>query len=439
MYPRSLAEGLERASGKLKQALPKQDFAVAYFGVFLFITFYYCRPNDWIPGAEAVPFAKFAGIIAACGVLAALISHSREVIQSLFANRPLVWMLVFYGYTWLCLPFVFWRSNSLDILANDFSEVVLITGLMMVTITSVPRLRRLLVVSISVAAFASIFAIKSYLELGANQDRIKGIFKNVFSNPNDLALNVVILLPFCGAIIAVSKGPKRLFALACGALMVAGVIVSFSRAGFLALVTAGVLTVFQARRRRGLAVVLVVSATLILLLAAPGQFSDRIATITHPDADRTGSAQERREVLIQSIKITLEHPITGIGPGNFQWASGAFIGTHNIFTQVSSECGLPGLMFFLLMLHSTFRLTRASIGDDHLPRDLQLFVRASRMSIIVLLVGAFFYHCAYQFFTYFPIAYAVALRHMAENIPKEPLLPAKTAKTAAELLAMAYE
>jgi len=53
------------------------------------------------------------------------------------------------------------------------------------------------------------------------------------------------------------------------------------------------------------------------------------------------SAQQRKELLFKSLKVTVRHPLFGVGPGNFEVVSGAWDVTHNSYTQISAEGGIP--------------------------------------------------------------------------------------------------
>jgi O-antigen ligase len=76
------------------------------------------------------------------------------------------------------------------------------------------------------------------------------------------------------------------------------------------------------------------------------------------------SAASRRKLLMNSIKVTEEHPLTGVGLGAFgsymatiemaQGLNAHFQGTHNTYTQVSSEAGVPALLCFLGIIVFSF-------------------------------------------------------------------------------------
>ena len=78
--------------------------------------------------------------------------------------------------------------------------------------------------------------------------------------------------------------------------------------------------------------------------------------------------QARLALLKASWTATLEHPFLGVGPGIFMdyqansargsGERGMWHVTHNAYTQVSSECGLPALVFYLGALGVTMHSLR---------------------------------------------------------------------------------
>src|SRR4029077_6953419 len=115
----------------------------------------------------------------------------------------------------------------------------------------------------------------------------------------------------------------------------------------------------------------------LFFAALPNQLFDRFATIfsasdTVYDVQSTSvlqsaiaSSYSRRMLLMDSLILTYQHPVFGVGLGNFSVAQndlarargermGSWHVTHNSYTQVSSESGLPGLVLFLLALLFSF-------------------------------------------------------------------------------------
>jgi O-antigen ligase len=112
-------------------------------------------------------------------------------------------------------------------------------------------------------------------------------------------------------------------------------------------------------------------------------------------------------LLWQGIRMTGEHPVLGIGPGVFAdvaWnerkelsgAGGGLLVSHNTYTQLSSELGIPGFLFFVTALflsikHALQDYRNARERDPALARaSLYVFV-----CFIGLTVGIFFLSVGY--------------------------------------------
>jgi O-antigen ligase len=127
-------------------------------------------------------------------------------------------------------------------------------------------------------------------------------------------------------------------------------------------------------------------------------------------ATATGSAEERWGLLKDGIYLTLRHPLFGVGPGDFQVAQadlavargesrGAWRVTHNSYTQISSEMGIPGLVIYLVFLYRCFESLN-SIARSRYPgkdwQDLRALAMSLRASFVVVLTIAFFDSYAYD-------------------------------------------
>jgi O-antigen ligase len=96
----------------------------------------------------------------------------------------------------------------------------------------------------------------------------------------------------------------------------------------------------------------------------PTKSAERLASLFRSEqedtTDATASRMARRRLLEQSITITLTHPIFGVGPGEFMDSEGRLAKesgergmwheTHNTYTQVSSECGIPAFLCYVTAL-----------------------------------------------------------------------------------------
>ena len=136
-----------------------------------------------------------------------------------------------------------------------------------------------------------------------------------------------------------------------------------ARGGFITLIviTAILLFEFAIRGHRRYLLVLTALAAVVLWRSSSGMLLARLeGTFDTKEnvASAYGSAQQREQLFWRSVEVTKEHPLFGVGPGNFQVISGDWHVTHNSFTQMSSEGGVPALIFYLLILWTGFKNLR---------------------------------------------------------------------------------
>lgn len=380
--------------------------SATYAFVFLFCSIYFFRPNDLIPGVGSIPFAKIAGILVGGSLIVAFFTERLH----LEAEGKL--LLLLFGYLCLCIPFSTWKGGSFQIVVQDFSKVVLVAIASMAAVTTTKRLLGLLLVQV----FAMLTMATLALSQANHEARMYGVGR-LFADPNDFALNLCIVLPICVALVLSRRRiVVRIFWILATGLILFAIISTSSRGGFLALITAtiAIWRRFHVRAGTALAVVLVITsfAGLAVFMRGASSFYERMGTIVNPGGDVKGSAQAREELLIRSVKLTFQHPLFGIGPGQFAEAGGMWHVTHNSYTQLSSEAGIPSLVFFLAMVWSALKkLSRTELlSSDGEIKDL---AAALHSGIYAYLVGAFFLSTAYWFVPYLLFGYASAAYSIA--------------------------
>src|SRR5262249_35144078 len=141
----------------------------------------------------------------------------------------------------LLMPVAASPKNSLDTLLDSYLKTVIIFILMVNLIDSRQRLFSLWKMVVICGAALGLGAIKSYGngEFALKGARIEGLIGGMFGNPNDLATSLDLLLPFAVLLMLTGKGVARLFYLGCAAVLGIGVLVTFSRGGFLGLIALG--------------------------------------------------------------------------------------------------------------------------------------------------------------------------------------------------------
>jgi hypothetical protein len=175
------------------------------------------------------------------------------------------------------------------------------------------------------------------------------------------------------------------------------------------------------------------------ILAAPGNYGLRLLSIFIPSLDPVGSADARREGLITSLIVTLRNP-WGIGIGNSPMFGARNLQTHNAYTQVSTELGILGLIAYIVFMVSPFRklgaIERTLYENDDQRNWFYYMAIGLQASIVGYMVTSFFASVAYNWFIYYVIAYAVALRRiyaletgMVADVQPQPLWNRQTAES----------
>ncbi len=397
------------ASGAMPQ--PKQ-LVGAYVALLAFMLIYFLRPEDWIPGFSAVPFAKFAGILALLGLL-----FSLPEIRERFP-REVFYLALLIGQLFLASVFSpVWRGGALQITIS-LLKVLVVVVVMALAVNSLKRLRMLIFTQ---AASAAVMAGVTLWKGRSVEGRLEGILGGNYSDPNDLALSFVISIPLCLAFVFLARSWFwKAFWTAAIMAMTAAILETGSRGGFLALVVmaAACLWTFAIRGRRpyliGIAALLGVVAT----LSFGGMVVGRLKGTFNPKDDTAAayaSTEERQHLFWRSVEVTKEHPLLGVGPGNFMQLSGNWHVAHNSFTQMSSEGGIPALLLYLVLLGCGFSNIRASKRFANKEKGTILFAKALQSSLIGFIAGSFFLSVTYAFFPYFLVAYTTSLFSIARK------------------------
>jgi putative inorganic carbon (hco3(-)) transporter len=293
----------------------REKGSVAYYALCLFSVFYFVRPEDFIPGMDLLPVGKILGAIGLLGLVVGVRSRNRA------AKWPLELKLLLALFVWECLtiPFAYWRGGALSTVVNTCSKTVIIAFLVTLAVQSFAQLKRLLwiqALAVAVTAVASVLFVHG-------GSRLAGIIGGVFSNPNDLAINIALNWPLCLMFLLLTRSvwKKALWATAL-IFMLRAIMLTYSRSGFLAVTVAMVLC-FWEFGVRGKRPYLIGGAVALLLLAVavlPKNYSARLVSIVGVESSDSmdyGSASERKGLLLKSLAVTISRPLFGLGPGNF--------------------------------------------------------------------------------------------------------------------------
>jgi putative inorganic carbon (HCO3(-)) transporter len=269
----------------------------------------------------------------------------------------------------------------------------------------------ILVVSVGLSVKAIYDYRMGVLILGG--DRIAGAIGGLFENPNDLALHLVTFLPIVIALAFATKNPfSKLVYLLAALTLVGGTVVTFSRGGFLGLIVVVATLAWRLMKQNR---VLVLAAMVLLmgcfLVLSPGAYRQRIST-TADD-----SATARTNELKRSIYVTIRHPLLGAGMDNFVVFSNTEHATHNAYTQVSSEIGIPAAVFYVLFLVAAVKRVKRIPHPrevDGKRKELAYLAIGIHASLVGYMVNSFFASVAYLWYVYYLVAYAICVWRLWE-------------------------
>ena len=413
------------SSWKLAQAEQTLAAKGCFFFLCLFTVAIYARPEDIFPIVGYFHLTLLLGVCAAAAYLGASLTGNAPFLNS----RELKLMLLLTVWFMVGVPFSYWRGGSVQVLTNTWLKTLLVFFLLTQTLVSLKRIRVILW-----AIVLSELAVTAYSVLDPSQsrwvgDRMVGISQGILGW-NFLGIAVALTIPYIAALFVARPSLSRSSLLAAAAAaMLWMLVLTASRGGIMVVSFSILLTWLLILRRsaRGKFIGIgLIFALVVAIAASPGVFWERIQTIwsnssptNTASASAEASEEERQAILKASIQYTIEHPIVGLGLGNFSVARGTesglssgWLGTHNTFTQLSSEAGLPALLVFLLLLGSSLgSMWRVTRNPRPTPEGAELdgFGRATLASLIAFAFGAFFAHIAYEYFLYYPIAVGVAV------------------------------
>lgn len=394
---------------------PRRGHGLSYLGLLLFTIVLYFRPQEYYPALAPVPVALIAAIL----TLLAFIPSQLALYGSLTVRvRELYLLLLLVLTALLSIPLAVSPADALHTLWDPFLKAVIVFVLIINVVRTERRLMGMFYLVILVTGILCLGALNDYRlgNLTVEGYRIKGsITGGMFENTNDLGIHLVTMFPLVFALgLASRKWLGKIFYWAIALLIVASIVVTFSRGSFIGLLAAvGVLAWKLARRTPIAVTVSVVVGVLIFVILVPGTYWIRMASIFVSSLDPVGSSTMRSELLIQSFWVALRHPLVGIGIGNFPLVSLRSLVTHNSYMQVAAEMGMLALLLYAMFLTAPLNRLRLIERETLTSPNGSKFYFLSvglQASVFGYLFSSFFAAVAYYWFVYYLIGYAICFR-----------------------------
>lgn len=446
-----LAFSFQSSVPAAQAARPEPTFATAahseprdwgYTGLVAFTAVLLIRPQEEIPGLSTLRVAELCALI---GIAPMLMHRFVRRLPVFRVTVESVGLAVLAAVMLATVPFSIWPGGAVEIFLDTFIKVLIVFVLMMNTLTSPRRVEQLTWLIMVSCGYIAARGVVDYAR-GANlveDGRLTGAVGGIFGNPNDLALNMVAILPIA-AVAAMSRRysmPWRLLAAGIVLLMIATVIFTKSRGGMLGLAVVLLALVVLSRAVRPVIIAGALAGSLLVTPFLPASFWARMATIFDQEQDATqftGSREARANLLADAWNTFLTHPLTGVGAGQFknynptgrqeQWRE-----AHNVVLQVAADLGIFGvaaLLFLIVRGMRTALRLRRRLGPQPRRRapppevavltpDEREFLHSHAVALSAALIGwfacALFASVAYNWTFYYLLALVVAPRELIRD------------------------
>ena len=375
--------------------------------LLLFLISVFTGAPEMIPIVRNVRPVMMIGILGLLGVFvtgkfARVISSPIGKILTLFT----VWFI-------LCIPLAVWRGGALntftDYWSKSYMAYILVAGLVS-TVEESKKVFHTIGYSVGVLAILAL-ARHSY-----TMDGRLYLAGGRYGNSNDLAWTLLVGLIFLAYLYMQGNPLRKVMA----ATLAIPVLMALQKTGSRALmVGAVVLFIYAFIKSSGAdkAKLLVVAPIImvIMIVTMPKELLERYSTLfghhvtqlSESQIDAAGSSEVRLQLLKDSIYLTFTHPLYGVGPGDFQVAQndmaikrgeayGLWHVTHNSYTEISSEMGLPGVIIYWVFLFQCWRVLSGIMRRKYVTKDVRVMAKVLQAAFLVMAVVAFFESFGYD-------------------------------------------
>ena len=230
-------------------------------------------------------------------------------------------------------------------------------------------------------------------------------------NPNILAAMLAPAIPFPLFAMRVASGRARWLAIGVAFLLILALLLTFSRAGWIAVVVGvAAIALIRDRRALGIAALVIAVAFTAYVTVATNVLGTSPSTEAESQAvPGTGvilgsSDQLRLQLVSDALRVAGDHPVLGVGPGRYGGATAHLLGSpvyeeyaislyglnsiHSFWLHVLAEFGIAGTLAFVSAIaFAVWPVLRASRTARGWRRAMLLSIAAAAVVISVHSLG----------------------------------------------------
>src|ERR1700683_2115149 len=316
----------------------------SYWLLLVFLLLLYATLPFVLPATEVFRPAK----IVAAAAIVALACEALMGRRLQFGWPEGILLAGFIGAAALSCVTALWPGYAADAL-SDLVKMALMFLFLTNCAATEKRLRGVMWIMLTGALLPAAGTIRNYLSGNLYEGRASWV--GIFANPNEVAYNLVILLPLAAYLASVSGWFARVVLLGMVGLYLPAIFVTFSRGGLVGL---GAVVVIYAWRHRNIWVYAMLAGAIAGAVVLAVRYWARGEDFSQLNGDV--SFRERLATSQAGLEMFVDNPVTGVGLGCsvVAWplyapqdlhTRGALI-THNTFVQVLSETGVLGAVPF---------------------------------------------------------------------------------------------
>jgi O-antigen ligase len=399
---------------------------VGFYAVLAFVFCYTSRILD-----ITVPFLRIPLILGVVYLCTAALTMRLTAFLKYPAGKALaaffLWMLL------LAFPFSIWRGGSVESITLTGRSMLMVIGIiaLVTTLDDVFKMMHAIGYAVMTAGLIS-------FRMGVENSGRLELEQGILADPNAMAMALLVGVPF---LVMKGQSSGNMFVKAILYACVVPVLIAVARTGSRSgMLTVVVMALVLFYRSTGSGKLMMMAAAVAALLIAPFVISDHLKArymtlFKAGTADlnyAADSARARSQLFWRSLELTIRNPIVGVGPGMFAHAEneysreqfgvrGQWHTTHNTYTQVSSENGIPALLFYGFALGSAWMIPRRLLkaiprnttGERKQIRNAAL---ALELSVTAFATSAMFLSLAHMGIPFILIGISVAFGAVATRV-----------------------
>ena len=398
--------------------------------LFMLLFFMYVAQARFL---EVVPIPGLAFLLAILATIGAILGGD---IAGAVKSRIGMLLIAFTLWSCVSIPFGVWSGGSFGVLKDTWLK----SALVFYMLAAILLVWRDCKTAFYTMAFASATIVALSFKFANMSSGRLAFGYGTLGNPNDFAAYLLVGAPFCVYAMLRAGVFMRVVWFTVLVLLLMQVTKTGSRGGMIALALLVVYMFWKSSTMWKLAMslclmVLLAVAPIVVPASVLARYATLLGAAAPEDADSRqseyaeGSTESRTVLFLISLEQTVRNPLLGVGIGMFSVAAanslkeegkrGLYMQTHNTFTQVSSETGIPGLLLYAAALwHAISSVRFVRKNGARVNPDLVRMAICLHASWILFLGTGMFASVAYHMPVTFLLGFSFALKHaMTSHAP----------------------